>query len=239
MSKVRSWEELRREDLKKILYYRILGWKPQFHEKDIRADRTTPDKVPHEAVSYAKKNTRIWLAEKVIQNTTVMVWMAADLVDGYWKNHRQYGTLDKAIEIENDAMDKPWNEKAQIPEVLIHTFEMNGRIARLNKDEFDALSNTFVSKPNTGVLSPDNRCGDSEYGTCDYCGSLANVHRKYWHYPIKCDCHGPTHFEMVRYCTGCEDKVTEPKQTMVCTHHEDGSQWNILMPTSILIKSEE
>lgn len=86
----------------------------------------------------------------------------------------------------------------------------------------------------TGDLSPDNVCPACEYGKCEVCGKEASLGRTYWYYPVKCDCHTPTHFELVRHCNEC--KPVEPKQTMICTHHEDGRQWNILVPTNIFIK---
>lgn len=107
----------------------------------------------------------------------------------------------------------------------------------MDNKEFDELSNTFVSEPNTGDLKPDNQCGGSEVSQCDICGKVTSVARKYYHYPILCDCHGPTHAEMVRYCKDCTP--IEPKSTMICTHKEDGSQWNILVPTNIFIKTKD
>lgn len=44
---------------------------------------------------------------------------------------------------------------------------------------------------------------DIEYGTCDMCGREANLQRKYYHFNIKCECHLPTHSEMIKYCLDC------------------------------------
>lgn len=58
-------------------------------------------------------------------------------------------------------------------------------------------------------------CGEMEVGTCDICGAK-NVHlnRKYYEYSnIKCECHSPCHFEIVRYCNNCEP--VEPKETRI------------------------
>lgn len=107
----------------------------------------------------------------------------------------------------------------------------------MDNKEFDELSNTFVpTASNTVVLSPDNVHPACEYGKCEYCGKEASLGRTYWYYPVKCDCHTPTHFELVRHCNDCTP--VEPKQTMICTHHEDHSQWNILVPTNIFIKTK-
>ena len=44
---------------------------------------------------------------------------------------------------------------------------------------------------------------DIEYGTCDVCGREANLQRKYYYFNIKCECHSPKHFEMIKYCSDC------------------------------------
>lgn len=59
-----------------------------------------------------------------------------------------------------------------------------------------------------------------EIGTCDICKLEKPINRHYYHYDIKCDCHSPNHFEIVRYCSDC--KPVEPNVT------------NITIKTSIL-----
>jgi len=56
--------------------------------------------------------------------------------------------------------------------------------------------------------------GAIEIDKCDVCGK-ENVHvsRKYYRYDIKCECHSPHHFELVRYCKDCIPK--EPKETKI------------------------
>lgn len=44
---------------------------------------------------------------------------------------------------------------------------------------------------------------NTEYGICDICGREANLQRKYYHFNIKCECHLPTHSEMIKYCSDC------------------------------------
>ena len=51
--------------------------------------------------------------------------------------------------------------------------------------------------------------GDVEYDKCDICGVEGILSRKYYRYPIKCDCcnsKNDPHFEIVRYCKNCEPK---------------------------------
>ena len=52
---------------------------------------------------------------------------------------------------------------------------------------------------------------DIEVGLCDVCGEHHTLQRKYYHYGIKCDCHSPDHFEIVRHCTFC---IPKPPQTI-------------------------
>ena len=42
-----------------------------------------------------------------------------------------------------------------------------------------------------------------EFGKCDICGKDDNLERTYFEYDIKCDCHSPRHFELVRHCKDC------------------------------------
>lgn len=56
-------------------------------------------------------------------------------------------------------------------------------------------------------------CGEIEWGKCDICGKEAALNRKYFYYPIKCECHAPQHFEIVWHCANCEPK--EPLETKI------------------------
>jgi hypothetical protein len=51
--------------------------------------------------------------------------------------------------------------------------------------------------------------GDVEFGQCELCGREAELKRRYYHYDIKCDCHSPNHFELVRHCADCTPKPPE------------------------------
>ena len=55
--------------------------------------------------------------------------------------------------------------------------------------------------------------GEIEYGKCDVCGKLSALTRTYYHYGIKCECHSPEHFEIVRTCPECEPR--EPEKTKI------------------------
>jgi hypothetical protein len=54
--------------------------------------------------------------------------------------------------------------------------------------------------------------GDVEFGRCDVCLKDGPLTRTYWFYPIACECHNPSHYEVKRHCTTCipvEPKYTE------------------------------
>ena len=55
--------------------------------------------------------------------------------------------------------------------------------------------------------------GDIEWGKCDVCGIIRTLVRTYYYYSIKCECHSPQHFEIVRHCKDCVP--TEPKLTRI------------------------
>ena len=52
--------------------------------------------------------------------------------------------------------------------------------------------------------------GEVEFGKCDICGENAKLARTYFVYPIKCECHGNNHFEMIKHCENCTPVL--PKQ---------------------------
>lgn len=53
--------------------------------------------------------------------------------------------------------------------------------------------------------------GCMEFGKCEICGEEGSLQRTYYRYDIKCECHSPNHFEVVRHCSKC--KPEEPKTT--------------------------
>jgi hypothetical protein len=44
--------------------------------------------------------------------------------------------------------------------------------------------------------------GDSEWGTCEYCGNEGGVNRTYFRYDVNCD--NDHHFEIVWHCGNCD-----------------------------------
>lgn len=52
-----------------------------------------------------------------------------------------------------------------------------------------------------------------EFGKCEVCGKEGLLQRTTYHYDVKCECHGPNHFEMIRHCATCKPK--EPVYTSI------------------------
>lgn len=57
--------------------------------------------------------------------------------------------------------------------------------------------------------------GEVEIGVCEVCGRQnVALNRKYYDYPdVKCTCHSPHHFDLVRYCDRCEPQ--QPTYTRI------------------------
>ncbi len=60
--------------------------------------------------------------------------------------------------------------------------------------------------------------GDIEHGICQICHNEADLTRKYYRYDIKCECHSPYHFELVRHCKKCIPKEPEITKIIVKTN---------------------
>jgi hypothetical protein len=61
--------------------------------------------------------------------------------------------------------------------------------------------------------------GTCESGKCEICGKEGLLQRTYFNYNIKCECHSPNHFDLVRHCKDCIPK--EPRETKVFFKTED------------------
>lgn len=62
--------------------------------------------------------------------------------------------------------------------------------------------------------------GEIEVGTCECCGKQnVTLIRKYFRYPIECECHSPEHFILIRHCEDCEPE--EPEETKITLKTSD------------------
>lgn len=85
-----KWEDCGRKDLSIIPIAERMGWKLEFDDRDKSLGRTTIDNVPHFPVGFKKDNVHVWKAGKTLSEGFELFWVCADLIDGSYKNHRQY-----------------------------------------------------------------------------------------------------------------------------------------------------
>jgi len=55
--------------------------------------------------------------------------------------------------------------------------------------------------------------GVLEVDYCSICKQISEISRTYYHFPIACECCGPTHFILVRHCANCTPEM--PKRTNI------------------------
>jgi hypothetical protein len=65
----------------------------------------------------------------------------------------------------------------------------------------------------------------AEFGICPYCKKETQLERTYFRYDIKCECHSPTHFEIVWHCKDC--KPIEPIETRITVRTKNLSKRRI------------
>lgn len=74
---------------------------------------------------------------------------------------------------------------------------------------------TFIIKDEERIMS-----GEQEQGTCEACKTPDQIlQRTTFRYDLKCECHSPHHFEMIRHCSTCVP--IEPKVTNVTLKTKD------------------
>lgn len=62
--------------------------------------------------------------------------------------------------------------------------------------------------------------GDVEYGKCDICLEMDNLSRRYYYFPIPCECCSNQHFEIVRHCKNCKPEQPAYTKPMLRTKSE-------------------
>jgi hypothetical protein len=102
-----TWIDFERDDLNAIPLAFDKGWLPEFDYKDKRAGRFTPENIPMNAVSFKKGNKYAWKIyhitspkENEVWGDLQEIWRVAELVDGYYCNHRTYNTIQEVFEKE-------------------------------------------------------------------------------------------------------------------------------------------
>lgn len=76
------------------------GWTADFDWRDKTYGRTTPENCPHFPVSYRKGNVVAWKC--ITFNTGIQYIKVADLIDGSYRNHRDYDDFNQVLENETN-----------------------------------------------------------------------------------------------------------------------------------------
>jgi hypothetical protein len=115
-----KWSECYRDDLRGISLAETYGWSICFDYKDKQNGRTNIDNVPHDAVSFKRRDANnkvlkaLWQTYKSVPdphspiirgvqmrfNTVKAEWRCADLIDGKYANIRVYESIEAAFETE-------------------------------------------------------------------------------------------------------------------------------------------
>jgi len=91
----KTWEECGRDDLNMIPKMQAAGWSPNICKNDERAGRIKPENPPMDLVSFIKGRTHVWMAFTFRTNDSR--WIAADLKEGSYVDHRDYESLDEVL----------------------------------------------------------------------------------------------------------------------------------------------
>ncbi len=59
--------------------------------------------------------------------------------------------------------------------------------------------------------------GVLEIDYCSICKQISEISRTYYHFPIACECCGPTHFELVRHCENCRPEIPRVAEVHIST----------------------
>ncbi len=97
---IQRWEDCGRDDLAMIPKMIAAGWEPIFDYRDHRNGWITPQKIPHETVSFTKGIVHAWKGYKRTNEGIFSHWNVADLIDGHYHHHRQVNSLDELIKKE-------------------------------------------------------------------------------------------------------------------------------------------
>lgn len=102
-SNLNPWANTR-YDLEAIPMMEANGWTVVFSDVDETHNRTTPENVPHDAVAFKKGNKVVWMAGKSLSEGYTLYWRAADLIDGYYRNHKSFDTLENVLKADPDEV---------------------------------------------------------------------------------------------------------------------------------------
>lgn len=103
----RKWEDCPRIDLSAIPKALAKGWTPEFDYLDKHYNRIIPENPPINPVSFIKGQKHCWKCMNVTKPEVIggfsefsTFWRVADLINGYYCNHRTYADIDLVLEKE-------------------------------------------------------------------------------------------------------------------------------------------
>jgi len=128
---------------------------------------------------------------------------------------------------DNEAWQNDGKIKTMLDDIHKRKIDMSDEIYVINKNgyigESTRLEIEYAKSKGLKInyMEEPNSCGEMEVGRCECCGrENVPLSRKYYHYNnIKCECHSPNHFILIRHCNDCEPK--EPIYTKVEYRTED------------------
>lgn len=98
-----EWTDFHRDDLNHIPFMRKNGYEEVFSYPDAANGRTTPSRVPHDAVGFKKGNIHVWklcrwqVNPDNIYRTLVIYYNTAILEGDSLKNHKSFDTLEEVV----------------------------------------------------------------------------------------------------------------------------------------------
>lgn len=90
---IAKWEDCGRDDLNIIPTMIKNGFTPVFSHKDKMHNRTSFENCPHDAVSFVKGTLNVWK----IYGKEDFSWQTADLIDGYYVNHKPLKEISELV----------------------------------------------------------------------------------------------------------------------------------------------
>lgn len=79
-------EQTGREDIDMMPTMMANGFMPKYHYMDVLYKR----EKPHHPIIFIKGTLHVWMCKK---NSEELHWMTADVIDGYYRNHKPVNEL--------------------------------------------------------------------------------------------------------------------------------------------------
>lgn len=112
-----------------------------------------------------------------------------------------------------------WSIVLSAVDCLTMTHILSVTIVQMQSAIIGAKDIRKIHSKTSRVESEDFMSGDMMFGKCRCCGKEKPLAKTVFRYPIKCECHSPTHFISIEHCKDCIPK--EPTYTKVEFKTED------------------